>query len=100
MRGLSDYDAVVEACRLRFRPIMMTTAAALLGAVPPLASYGDGSEIRRPLGVAIAGGLILSRLLTPLHDAGALSDVQRNARQGRRFRLLRLFGQLRRPREI
>ena len=64
VRGLSEYDAIVEACRLRFRPIMMTTAAAILGAVPLMASYGDGGEIRRPLGIAIVGGLILSQLLT------------------------------------
>ena len=64
VRGLSEYDAIVEACRLRFRPIMMTTAAAILGAVPLMASYGDGGEIRRPLGIAIVGGLVLSQLLT------------------------------------
>ena len=63
-RGLSEYDAIVEACRLRFRPIMMTTAAAILGAIPLMASYGDGGEIRRPLGIAIVGGLVLSQLLT------------------------------------
>ncbi|ATQ67900.1 MULTISPECIES: efflux RND transporter permease subunit [Methylosinus] len=63
-RGLSDYDAIVEACRLRFRPIMMTTAAALLGALPLMASVGAGSEIRRPLGITIVGGLLLSQLLT------------------------------------
>ncbi|TDX62543.1 multidrug efflux pump [Methylosinus sp. sav-2] len=63
-RGWSDHDAIVEACRLRFRPIMMTTAAALFGAIPLVASFGDGAEIRRPLGITIVGGLLLSQLLT------------------------------------
>lgn len=49
---------------LRFRPIMMTTMAALLGAVPLAIGFGDGSELRRPLGISIVGGLILSQLLT------------------------------------
>ena len=63
-RGLSPREAIFEACRLRFRPIMMTTAAAILGAVPLALSQGDGAELRRPLGVAIVGGLIVSQLLT------------------------------------
>ncbi len=54
----------MEACRLRFRPIMMTTMAAMLGAVPLAISTGDGAEIRRPLGIAIVGGLMISQLLT------------------------------------
>jgi multidrug efflux pump len=62
--GLTEYDAIFQACLLRFRPIMMTTAAAILGAVPLMLSFGDGGEIRRPLGIAIVGGLILSQLLT------------------------------------
>jgi multidrug efflux pump len=61
---LSSYDAIYQACRLRFRPIMMTTSAAILGAVPLALSFGNGSEIRRPLGIAIMGGLIISQLLT------------------------------------
>ncbi len=61
---LSSYDAIYQACRLRFRPIMMTTSAAILGAVPLAVSFGNGSEIRRPLGIAIMGGLIISQLLT------------------------------------
>jgi multidrug efflux pump len=61
---LSSYDAIYQACRLRFRPIMMTTSAAILGAVPLALSFGNGSEIRRPLGIAIVGGLIISQLLT------------------------------------
>jgi multidrug efflux pump subunit AcrB len=63
-RQLSAYDAIYEACLLRFRPIMMTTAAALLGALPMALQTGTGSELRRPLGVAIVGGLLLSQVLT------------------------------------
>ncbi len=63
-RGISPEEAAVEACVLRFRPIMMTTAAALLGALPLVLDHGTGSELRRPLGVAIVGGLLLSQVLT------------------------------------
>ncbi len=63
-RGLSSYDAIYEACLLRFRPIMMTTMAALLGALPLAIGIGDGGELRQPLGIAIVGGLILSQVLT------------------------------------
>jgi multidrug efflux pump len=65
-RGLSAYDAVREACRLRFRPILMTTLAAALGALPLAVGFGEGSELRQPLGIAIIGGLIASQLLTLL----------------------------------
>jgi multidrug efflux pump len=57
-------DAIFEACRLRFRPIMMTTSAALLGALPLALSFGEGGELRRPLGISIVGGLMLSQVLT------------------------------------
>jgi multidrug efflux pump len=63
-RGLDPLDAIREACLLRFRPIMMTTMAALLGAVPLAIGMGDGGELRQPLGIAIVGGLILSQMLT------------------------------------
>ena len=63
-RGLSPYDSVREACLLRFRPILMTTFAALFSAVPLMLGHGTGSELRRPLGIAIFGGLLLSQLLT------------------------------------
>jgi multidrug efflux pump len=63
-RGLSSVDAIYEACLLRFRPIMMTTMAALLGALPLAIGMGDGGELRKPLGIAIVGGLILSQILT------------------------------------
>ncbi|MCR5259250.1 MAG: efflux RND transporter permease subunit, partial [Desulfovibrio sp.] len=61
---LAPDEAIVEACRLRFRPIMMTTFAAMFGAVPLALGQGDGAELRQPLGVAIVGGLALSQLLT------------------------------------
>ncbi|HKD76845.1 MAG TPA: efflux RND transporter permease subunit [Ktedonobacterales bacterium] len=63
-RHLSPREAIAEACMLRFRPIMMTTCAALLGALPLALSFGNGGEIRRPLGIAIVGGLIVSQALT------------------------------------
>ncbi|WP_027171263.1 efflux RND transporter permease subunit [Methylobacterium sp. 10] len=63
-RGATPKDAIFEACLLRFRPIMMTTLAALLGALPLILAGGEGSEMRRPLGIAIAGGLIVSQILT------------------------------------
>ncbi len=62
--GKAPLDAIYEACLLRFRPIMMTTMAALLGALPLAIGTGVGSELRRPLGITIVGGLILSQLLT------------------------------------
>ena len=62
--GLNAHDAIRRACLLRFRPIMMTTAAAMLGALPLALGTGIGSELRRPLGVSIVGGLLLSQLVT------------------------------------
>jgi multidrug efflux pump len=62
--GKSPRDAIYEACLLRFRPIMMTTMAALLGGIPLALGTGTGSELRRPLGIAIVGGLIVSQCLT------------------------------------
>jgi multidrug efflux pump len=62
--GLNARDAIHRACLLRFRPIMMTTAAAMLGALPLALGNGIGAELRRPLGVAIVGGLLLSQLVT------------------------------------
>ncbi len=62
--GLSPREAIFKASLLRFRPIMMTTMAALLAAVPLAIGFGEGSELRRPLGISIAGGLIVSQLLT------------------------------------
>jgi multidrug efflux pump subunit AcrB len=62
--GRPPEESIRQACRLRYRPIMMTTMAALLGALPLALGAGTGSELRRPLGVAIVGGLLLSQFLT------------------------------------
>lgn len=63
-QGLSPRDAIFQACLLRFRPILMTTLAALLGALPLMLSTGVGAELRRPLGIAMVGGLLVSQVLT------------------------------------
>jgi multidrug efflux pump len=64
VEGKPPREAIHQACLLRFRPIMMTTMAALLGALPLMLGSGTGSELRRPLGVAIVGGLLVSQVLT------------------------------------
>src|SRR6185436_15083441 len=61
---MAPYDAIREACLLRFRPIMMTTVAALFGAIPLALGEGPGAELRVPLGITIIGGLLLSQLIT------------------------------------
>mgnify|MGYP002230941835 CR=1 FL=1 len=63
-QGMSPRDAIYQACLLRFRPILMTTLAALLGALPLMLSTGVGAELRRPLGIGMVGGLIVSQVLT------------------------------------
>jgi HAE1 family hydrophobic/amphiphilic exporter-1 len=63
-QGVKPIDAIVEACRVRFRPIMMTTMAAILGTLPIALGYGAGAETRRPLGIAVVGGLVFSQFLT------------------------------------
>ena len=63
-KGLSAEESIYQACVLRFRPILMTTMAALLGGVPMMLGTGVGSELRQPLGYAIVGGLALSQILT------------------------------------
>jgi HAE1 family hydrophobic/amphiphilic exporter-1 len=63
-RGVSAEESIFEACMLRFRPIMMTTMCAMLAGIPLMLGTGTGSELRRPLGVAMVGGLALSQLLT------------------------------------
>jgi multidrug efflux pump len=62
--GLDPRDAIFQACLLRFRPIMMTTMAAILGALPLMIGWGEGSELRHPLGITMVGGLIVSQALT------------------------------------
>jgi multidrug efflux pump len=61
---LHPRDAIYQACLLRFRPILMTTLAAMLGALPLALGFGDGAELRRPLGISIIGGLLVSQILT------------------------------------
>ena len=63
-QGIGTREAIFQACLLRFRPIMMTTMAALLGAIPLAIGFGEGSEFRQPLGISIVGGLVMSQLLT------------------------------------
>ena len=63
-RNTSPHEAIFRACLLRFRPILMTTMAALLAAIPLALESGDGAEMRQPLGIAIGGGLVMSQLLT------------------------------------
>lgn len=64
VQGMTPYDAIYQACLLRFRPILMTTLAALFGALPLMLSTGVGAELRRPLGVCMVGGLVMSQILT------------------------------------
>jgi hydrophobic/amphiphilic exporter-1 (mainly G- bacteria), HAE1 family len=61
---MTPVEAIREACRLRFRPILMTTMAALMGALPMAFGLGAGAELRQPLGLAVAGGLIFSQVVT------------------------------------
>ncbi len=84
-RGLSPEAAITEACLLRYRPIMMTTAAALLGALPLALESGSGSELRFPLGITIIGGLLLSQLLT-LYTTPAIYLAFEHWRLGRAAR--------------
>ncbi|WP_032633539.1 efflux RND transporter permease subunit, partial [Pseudomonas amygdali] len=63
-QGLTPHEAIYEACITRFRPIIMTTLAALLGALPLMLGFGVGAELRQPLGIAVVGGLLVSQMLT------------------------------------
>ena len=86
-RGLAPFDAILDACQERFRPIIMTTLAALFGAVPLAVASGTGSEFRRPLGIAICGGLIVSQLLT-LYTTPVIYLALERLSRGRRKKIV------------
>ena len=83
-QGLSSRDAIHQACMLRFRPILMTTCAAIMGAVPLALGLGEGGELRRPLGIAIIGGLMVSQVLTLLTTPVVYLYLDRLRHTGRR----------------
>jgi multidrug efflux pump len=82
--GASSREAIFQACLMRFRPIMMTTAAALLGALPLALAYGNGAELRRPLGISIVGGLMVSQVLTLYTTPTVYLVLDRMRLRGRR----------------
>ena len=82
--GMDPMSAIAHACSLRFRPIMMTTCAAIAGALPLAVASGDGTEMRRPLGIAIVGGLVVSQLLTVYTTPVVYLYVHRYWKRGRR----------------
>jgi multidrug efflux pump subunit AcrB len=84
--GLPPEKSIYKACLLRFRPIMMTTMAALLGALPLALQHGEGSELRRPMGIAIVGGLLLSQFITLYTTPVVYLYMDRFGRWFRRWR--------------
>ncbi len=82
--GMDPRTAIAHACSLRFRPIMMTTCAAIAGALPLAIASGDGTEMRRPLGISIVGGLVLSQLLTVYTTPVVYLYVHRYWKRGKR----------------
>ena len=87
-KGLPPQEAIVEACLIRFRPIMMTTLAAICASLPIAFGTGTGSEMRQPLGIAVVGGLVFSQMLTLYVTPTFYASMER---------LVRLFGGARRP---
>jgi multidrug efflux pump len=85
--GKSPEDAIYQACLLRFRPIMMTTMAALLGGLPLALGSGTGAELRRPLGISIVGGLLVSQVLTLFTTPVVYLWFDRMARRLSRYRI-------------
>jgi len=83
-QNLSSRDAIYPACILRFRPILMTTCAAILGAVPLALGLGQGGELRQPLGISIIGGLVVSQMLTLLTTPVVYLYLDRLRTRGRR----------------
>jgi HAE1 family hydrophobic/amphiphilic exporter-1 len=86
--AIKPSEAIYQACLVRFRPIMMTTMAALMGAMPIALGIGAGSEVRRPLGIAVVGGLIFSQILT-LYLTPVVYIYMESARK--QFKLDRIF---------